>query len=278
MTPDRCDADYHLGNTDAEHERLIRQAVRLAPVTERFFREAGLEPGQRVLDLGAGVGDIAMLAARIVGPSGKVVAIERDARTIDRARSRAAEAGLHNIEFVQADLAKYSTDSIFDAVVGRYILQFLPDPVAVLRSVTKHVRPGGIVAFQEGSWIPFVSLSAHLPLWFASVSLLHEAGVRGGVNLEIGPALHKTFQEAGLPAPRMRLETELACDPDFTRWASDSLLSVLPQIRRLNLSIEALGDLDTLQDRLQNEVAMSNTVVPWIGLVGAWSRKPEGSG
>ena len=55
---------------------------------------------------------------------------------------------------------------------------------------------------------------------------------------------------------------------------SDSLKSVLPQIQKLNLSHEALGDLDTLRERLQNEVAISNTVVPWIGLVAAWCRKP----
>ena len=128
------------------------------------------------------------------------------------------------------------------------------------------------MAFQEGSWAPFVLLSAHLPLWSATVSLLFEAGVRSSVNLEMGPALHKAFQEAGLPAPRMRLEMELGHDPDFTRWASDSLRSVLPQIRKLNLSHEALGDLDTLQDRLQNEVAKSNTVVPWIGLAPIFHR------
>jgi protein-L-isoaspartate O-methyltransferase len=267
--------EYHLGNTDAEHERLIRQAVRLAPVTERFFREAGIGPGQRVLDLGAGVGDVAMLLARLVGPSGEVVAIERDPRTITRARSRAAEAGLHNVNFVQADLAEFSADSPFDALVGRYILQFLPDPVAVLRSLANKVRPGGVVAFQEGSWAPFVLLSAHLPLWSAAVSLLHEGGLRSGVNLEMGPALHKVFQDAGLPAPRMRLEMELGCDTDFTRWTSDSLKSVLPQIQKLNLSLEALGDLDTLEQRLQNEVALSNTVVPWIALVGAWCCKPS---
>jgi SAM-dependent methyltransferase len=203
-----------------------------------------------------------------------VVAIESDARTISRARARAGEAGLHNIDFVQTDIAEYSTDLTFDAAVGRYILQFLPDPVATLRSVAKRVRPDGIVAFQEGSWAPFISLSAHLPLWFAAVSLLHEAGARSGVNMEMGPVLYKVFQEAGLPAPRMRLEMELGCDPDFTRWAPDSLKSVLPQIQKLNLSHEALGDLDTLQERLQNEVAMSNTVVPWFGLVAAWCRKP----
>jgi ubiquinone/menaquinone biosynthesis C-methylase UbiE len=274
MSSGKRHTNYHLGNTDAEHERLIRQAIRLAPATERFFQEAGIGSGQRVLELGAGVGDVAMLVARIVGPSGKVVAIERDARTINRAQTRAAEAGLDNIDFVTADIAEYSTDSMFDAVVGRYILQFLPDPVATLRSVAKRIRPGGVVAFQEGSWIPFLSLSAQLPLWYACVSLLHQAGARSGVNLEMGTDLHKAFQEAGLPAPHMRLEMELASDPDFTRWVSDSLRSVLPQIQKLNLSTDALGDLDTLQERLQNEVTMSNTVVPWIGLVAAWCRKP----
>jgi SAM-dependent methyltransferase len=274
MLADKRHSDYHLGNTDAEHERLIRQAIRLAPVTERFFREAGIGSGQQVLDLGAGVGDVAMLVARLVGSSGKVVAIERDSRTINRARARAKEAGLDNINFVQADIAEYSAASMFDAVVGRDILQFLPDPVATLRSVAKRVRPGGLVAFQEGSWIPFLSLSAHLPLWYAGASLLHESGVRSGVNLEMGTGLHKAFQEAGLPAPRMRLEMELASDPDFTRWVSDSLRSALPQIQKLNLSLGALGDLDTLEERLQNEVAMSNTVVPWIGLVAAWCRTP----
>src|SRR4249919_4084462 len=97
-------ANYPLGNTDAEHERLIRQAARIAPLTERFFREAGIGPGQRVLDLGSGVGDVAMLAARLVGPSGEVVGIERDGYSIARANARIADAGLPNISFTQADV------------------------------------------------------------------------------------------------------------------------------------------------------------------------------
>ena len=274
MTSDESHPDYFFGNTDAEHERLIRQAIRLAPVSERFFRAAGIAPGHRVLELGSGVGDVAMLVARIVGRSGEVLAVERDARTISRARARAAEAGLHNINFVQTDIAEYSADSSFDAAVGRCILQFLPDSVAALRSVAKQVRPDGIVAFQEVSWAPCISLSAHLPLWSAAVSLVHQAGIRSGVNMEMGPALHNAFQEAGLPAPRMRLEMELRRDPEFTRWVSDLLRSVLPQIQKLNLLHEAVGDFDTLQERLQDEVAISNTVVPWIGLVAAWCRKP----
>src|SRR5712692_7626212 len=95
---------YALGYTNAEHDRLIRQATRIAPFTERLFRDAGIGPGQRVLDLGSGMGDVAMLAAQLVGPSGEVVGIERDARSIARARARVAEAGLSNVRFTQTDV------------------------------------------------------------------------------------------------------------------------------------------------------------------------------
>src|SRR5437762_1701805 len=97
-------SQYALGYTDAEHERLIWQAQRFAPFTDRFFREAGISPGQRVLDVGSGVGDVALLAAGLVGPSGEVVGIERDPRSIARARDRVAKAGLRNVEFVQSDV------------------------------------------------------------------------------------------------------------------------------------------------------------------------------
>src|SRR5262245_64250497 len=97
MTTTRRSGDYPLVHTDAEHERLIRQAARVAPITERFFREAGIGPGQRVLDLGSGVGDVAMLVARMVGPSGEVVAVERDRNSIAKAGARVNEAGFHNV-------------------------------------------------------------------------------------------------------------------------------------------------------------------------------------
>src|SRR5467141_2809209 len=88
MTTTNPASPYALGSSDAEHERLLRQAALLAPFTERFFRSAGIGPGQRVLDLGSGVGDVSMLLARIVGSSGEVVGIERDACSIARAHAR----------------------------------------------------------------------------------------------------------------------------------------------------------------------------------------------
>jgi SAM-dependent methyltransferase len=105
--------DYALGSTDAERERLIRQAARFGPFTERLFREAGIGPGQRVLDLSSGVGNVAMLAARLVGPSGEVVGIERDTRSIARAKDRIAEAGVSNVSFIELDVSESAWSPIW---------------------------------------------------------------------------------------------------------------------------------------------------------------------
>jgi ubiquinone/menaquinone biosynthesis C-methylase UbiE len=274
MTANHPRSSYALGSTDSEHERLIRQGARLAPYTERFFREAGIGPGQRVLDLGSGVGDVAMLVARLVGPSGEVVGVERDTRSITRAKVRLAEAGVHNVTFTQSDVSQIASTRLFDAVVGRFILMYLPDPVAVLRSLSRFVAPGGIFAFQESSWAPIFAISSHLPLWSAAVSLMCETFQRSGANPEIGLALYRIFQEAGLPAPTMRMEIPLGDDSDFVRWIYDVICSLRPQSKELDLSLEKLGDFDTLLERLQAEFAASNRIASWMAIVGAWSRKP----
>ncbi len=268
-------SDYALGYTNAEHERLIRQATRIAPVTERLFREAGIGPGQRVLDLGSGVGDVAMLAARLVGPSGEVVGIERDASSIALAEARVAAAELRNVTFTQRDVTQIAADEPFDAAVGRFILMFLPDPLSVLRSVVRLVRPGGVLAFQEPSWVPMLALGARLPVWSRVLSSIHQTFLRSGANPETGLDLFRVFKEVGLPAPSMHMELLLGSDAESTGIILDVLRSLLPVARQHNISLEALGDFSTLPKRIQAEVVAANTVVSFVPLVGSWSRKPS---
>ena len=271
--PGRRPASYVFGYTNAEHERLIRQAARIAFVTERLFREAGIGPGQRVLDLGSGVGDVAMLVARIVGPSGEIIGIERDEGSIARAKARVAEAGLRNVSFTQTDVSEIVSDKPFDAAVGRFILMFLPDPVSVLRSVVRLIHPGGVVAFQEPCWTVMLALGARLPLWFRVRQLIHEILLCSGANPEMGLALYPIFQEVGLPAPKMHLEMPLGSDADFIRLTSDLLCSLRPLADQYKVSLKELGDLATLPERICSEVAAANTVAGLIAMVGAWSRK-----
>jgi len=274
VTTNQTAADYALGYTDAEQERLVRQATLIAPHTERLFREAGIGVGHRVLDLGSGMGDVSMLVAGLVGASGEVVGIERDATSIERAQARVAAAGLRNVSFLNVDVNNIVTDRPFDAVVGRFILMFLPDPIFVLRSVSRLVRPGGVLAFQEPSWIPMLALGDRLPLWSCVLRSIHETISRSGANPEMGLALYQIFQEIGLPAPHMHLEIPLGSDVDFLRVISELLCSLRPLSEQHNVSLEELGGLDTLPDRICAEIAAANTVVSIVPLVGAWSRKP----
>src|SRR2546422_10415265 len=102
MATPPCGVPYVLGDTGAEHARLVRQAAIFNPFTERLFRDAGIGSGQRVLDIGSGVGDIAMLVARLVGPTGEDVGVERDVSTMAKERDRVAEDGLHKVCFFES--------------------------------------------------------------------------------------------------------------------------------------------------------------------------------
>jgi SAM-dependent methyltransferase len=212
-----------------------------------------------------------------VGTSGQVVGIERDATSIQRAEARVAAAGLSNVSFLKTDVDKIVIDQPFDAVVGRFILMFLPDPVSALRSVSRLVCPGGVLAFQEPSWMPMLALGHRLPLWSYVLRSIHETILRSGANPEMGLALYPIFQEVGLPAPKMHLEIPLGSDCDFIRVISDLVCSLQPLARQHNVSLEELGDLTTLRDRICAEITAANTVVSVVPLLGAWSRKPAES-
>jgi SAM-dependent methyltransferase len=272
MTASGSISQYVLGSTDAEQERLIRQAARLDPYTERLFRDAGMGPGQRILDIGSGVGDVAMLAARLVGPSGEIVGVERDVRSIARAKARVAEAGLHNVTFMQSDVSQVPSGEPFDGVVGRCILQFLPDAAAVLRSLSRLIRPGGVLAFHEPTWSPLLLLTAQLPLWSTCASLIRKTFQCSGANPDMELVLFRAFEEAGLPAPNMWMEIPMGGDSFFAGWLFDLLSSVRPQMQQHNLSCEALGKFETLRERLDAELVALKSPGACIGLVGAWSR------
>jgi hypothetical protein len=170
-------------------------------------------------------------------------------------------------------MSEFTTEDVFDAAVGRFILEFLPDPVTALRLLSQFVRPGGVLAFQAPAWTPVLAISAHLPLWSAAASLMCEVSRRSGVNPDIGLALCRIFQEAGLPPAAMQLEIPLGNDPEFIDWIYHLLCSLQPQIQKLDMPLHALGDFATLPERLHAEVAGSKSFVSWMAVVGARSYK-----
>jgi SAM-dependent methyltransferase len=274
MTATPEDKPYVLGATDAEHDRLLRQAARLEPFTERLFRDAGIGPGQRVLDVGSGVGDVAFLVVRLVGPTGEVVGIDLDGTALEKARVRASQLGFRNVRFVESDVSAAPVGTPFDAVVGRLILQFLPDPAAALRSLATEVKPGGVVVFHEANWASFLSQAAHLPLRSLCGSLIIETFRRSGARTDMELALFRGFLNMGFSPPDLRLETPVGNDPETRRWIFDLFCTVRRRFDEFGISATAVGDMDTLFHRLEAELDSTQSYAACIGLVGAWARKP----
>lgn len=158
---------YAMGVTEEETQRLIRQSQTRYRGTRLLLQEAGVTTGMRVLDVGSGAGDVSMLAADLVGPTGSVVGLDRNPAIIETARERARAAGLANVSFVVGEIADAQLDGDFDAVIGRFVLMHNPDPVATLRTAATRCKPGGVIAFQE---LDFTSMSPNVP-----PSSLHQA-------------------------------------------------------------------------------------------------------
>jgi ubiquinone/menaquinone biosynthesis C-methylase UbiE len=107
----------------AGYQWIAREALMdalLSPVLSRVLHHAALQPGERVIDIGCGTGASSLAAARAVGPAGHVTSVDIAAQLLDRARARAADAGVENINFVLADaqIHAFAPQSV-DAMISR---------------------------------------------------------------------------------------------------------------------------------------------------------------
>jgi 2-polyprenyl-3-methyl-5-hydroxy-6-metoxy-1,4-benzoquinol methylase len=266
--------DYPLGYSEQEARRLAEQGALLEELTADLFRRAGLREGMTVLDIGCGVGDVSLLAARLVGPKGAVLGIDRAASSVQTARGRASALGIAHARFEQADLATFETEQIFDALVGRLVLLYLPDAAGTLRRLAQYLRPGGMAAFQEfdmssTSQVPAGELFLKVRGW-----LLAAFGA-AGAQLDMGTKLYSAFLRAGFPPPDMTAATPVACGPATPgyRYMAGVLRSLMPFVERTGIATAVEVDIDTLAIRMHEDALAHERVMFLPRVVGAWTRQ-----
>lgn len=273
-----AETGYQLGSDAAELKRLDLQGRVLAPATRTILATAGVQPGMRVLDLGSGAGDAAFVAAGLVGPAGEVVGIDQSPDAVAKATVRAAKRRMSNVRFVSGDIHDPAPDGPFDAIIGRLVLMYVPDPAAVLRTQAGVLRSGGVIAPIEFDLHSARSLPS-TPLVGQALSWLGEAFTRAGIDPALGPGLWAVLQAAGLqPSGMIGVQPHFGPeDPDGAAILAGIVRTVLPLIERTGVATAAEVGADTLQQRLSGELATSAAVFAHPMLISAWgaARQPK---
>jgi len=266
---------YPLGQSAAEHRRLMIQAQFYGELSEEILRHAGLRPGMRVLDLGCGAGDVSFLAAKLVGPAGAVLGIDRAEEPLAVARRRAAALGATNVRFEQADGSSFEAEETFDALIGRFVLMYLPDPAAGLRRLVAKVRPGGVIVMQE-MMQSVTQTTPAVPLAGRCIEWIKQTMRCAGVAPDFGLRLPAVFRAAGLPMPAMRLYGRMEGHADSAVFdvLAGTVRSLLPMMERFGVVRPAEVGATTLADRLRDEMLAAGAMALPPLIVAAWTRRP----
>jgi ubiquinone/menaquinone biosynthesis C-methylase UbiE len=264
---------YALGYAEGEFRRLELQGKLLRDLTEDVLRRAGIGPGMRVLDIGCGVGDVSLLAGKLVGPTGLVLGVDRSADSIDIAQRRATEAGqCYWTCFRTGEIDAFSPDESFDAVIGRLILMYLPDPAATLRRLAGFLRPGGVAAFQEMA-MPLARSVPECPLFSLCRGWIIDTIEGAGFEIDMGGKLPMTFAAAGLQAPQMNAAGLAGGGPHSPvyDYIAGTLRSLLPMAEAVGVATAAEMNVDRLAERLRAEAVERQACIMLPPLVGAWA-------
>ena len=288
MSNQSRDAEDTMGRSESETERLIKQFELYDDVTRRLFLRSGIAKGMKVLDVGTRTGDVACMLSEFVGAEGTVIGVDLNADILEFAKAQAKEFGITNIEFIAGDIRTLELPNDFDAVAGRLVLMYMAAPTDVLKHLATHVRPGGIVVFQEVDFTPYTVVHPDTPLMNDLIEwrrTLFERSVfersvfeRTGAHVDMGMELYKAFVDAGLPEPALHFEAPMGGPenwPGFGYFEKIFRHNILPRLEAYEIATADEVDVDTLAERLQAEVASSKRPIMLPPRITAYATLPR---
>jgi SAM-dependent methyltransferase len=264
-------ASYSLGSDPQELQRLDRQAEAIARPTAMLLQAAGIQAGMRVLDLGTGLGHVALQLAELVGPEGSVVGVDQSSAALDVARARAGP----DVRFEQADVYAFEDPEPFDAIVARLLLFHLAEPLELVRRQASALRSGGVMVlidFNIGGARsePPVELAARVLGWI-------DAGFRSaGANPRIGARLGTILRDCGFAGiETVGVQAYFApADPAGPAMIAGVARSLERRIVEAGIATADEMGLDDLEQRLGAALRAADAVLMPPTVAGAWARKP----
>lgn len=208
--------EYVLGTHDAELERLGLQHRVWRPHASRAWRQAGFTSGQTLLDVGCGPGYAALDLAEIVGPAGRVLALDRSRRFLDALRAAARGRGLAQLEAHELDLDVDPLPAVVaDGAWSRWVYAFVARPREVLLRVAAALRPGGVMVLHEYLDYRAWRLSPRSAAFEEFVGEVMASWRASGGEPDIALDLPRWLEAAGFELLSVRPITEIARPGDF---------------------------------------------------------------
>jgi SAM-dependent methyltransferase len=240
--------EYVLGTHDAELERLGLQHDVWRPHASRAWRRAGFTVGQTLLDVGSGPGYAALDLAQIVGPSGRVVAMDCSRRFLDALERAARARGLVCIEALELDLdVDPLPDVSADGAWTRWVYAFVRRPQELLRRVADRLRPGGAMALHEYVDYRAWRLSPRCAPFEAFVDEVMASWRANGGEPDIALDLPRWLEDLGFDLLATRTISDVARPGDFVwQWPKAFVATGLERL-------VDLGRLDRARARTMQE-------------------------
>src|SRR5690242_11665397 len=212
--------DYVLGTHDEEIARLGLQHSVWRPYATAAWRRAGFRRGQTLVDLGCGPGWATMDLADLVGPSGRVHAIDRSRRFLDALEHAAAARGTTQVTTHEQDLASGALPvTQADGLWARWVFAFVPGPLDLLKRAVAALKPGGTIVLHEYLDYRTWRLHPESAVFDEFVREVMASWRANGGEPDIGPPLALALPELGVTVTSLLpiQEAVRAHDP-LTAW------------------------------------------------------------
>jgi ubiquinone/menaquinone biosynthesis C-methylase UbiE len=197
--------EYVLGTNDAELVRLGLQHRLWSELTFACWSRCGIRPGSVVLDVGSGPGYTAFDLLPLVGPSGRVVAVDESERFIEYVRARAVSLGVENLDTRVEDVQEMNVPpASVDVAYARWVLCFVPRPDAVVARVARALKPGGVFAVQDYIDWAALSLSPRSEAFLKVMPSVGKSWQMHGGDPQVGQKLPAMMAAAGLEVETIR--------------------------------------------------------------------------